>query len=414
MSILGIIAEYNPFHNGHLYHIQKAKEISGIDCVICVMSGNFVQRGEPAIFDKWSRAEMALSQGIDIVLELPVMYATRSAYWFARGAIETLHKTGIVTHLTFGVETTNTEVLLGAAELLAKESQEFKSDIKSALNEGLSFPRARAKALSKYFSPDIFSTPNNVLGLAYLQVLRERNIPLIPVPVVRKGTSYNEGTLTPNALPSATAIRHRLLEKPEEMPSTLEAYLPLDVLSIISNEIKHGRGPVLADFLDSQVMTLLRKSSIQELQSIVDISEGLENRIMQKAQMSVNTKDFLDSLKTKRFTYSRLQRFLIHLLLDYNKDKAAYLTGGPHYLRLLGFTSQGRKMLKKIKSEATIPLITKPAHAIKLAQGNDAFNVFWDMDTLATNLYSLLYPNMKVRSGNLDYYRQPISLLRQH
>lgn len=412
MKALGVISEYNPFHFGHSYHLHKAKEASGLDTIVCVMSGNYVQRGEPAIFDKWSRAEMALCQGIDLVLELPVLYATHSAYWFARGGIETLYKTGIVTHLTFGVETHKPELLFQAAELLASETSDFQASIKTALKKGLSFPKARAKVLDTLLSSsESVDSPNNILGISYLQVLNERNIPLIPVPIIRKGLGYNENALIRDKLPSATAIRRILNSTTTEDLAAIVDFVPSEILAIIKREIDQGRGPILPDSLNNQFMALLRKSKADDLRNIVDVTEGLENRILHKAQSAVSYKDFLDRLKTKRYTYTRLQRFLIHLLLDYTKEKEKYLNSGPPYLRVLGFSSKGRKLLKKIASEVNIPLITKAAHAEKFIQSDHHFRVFWEMDTLATDLYSLLYPNTSARTGRQDYYRKPFNLL---
>lgn len=410
MRVLGLIAEYNPFHYGHAYHLQKIKEISGIDAIVCVMSGNYVQRGEPAVFDKWARAEMALGQGVDLVIELPVLYATHSAYWFARGGIETLYKTGIVTHLTFGIETSYPDLLDETAKLLASEPLEYRVAIKAALKEGLSFPKARAKALSTLLAvPEILDTPNNVLGVSYLQVLHERNIPLIPLPITRKGAAYNDEILKPAILPSATAVR-KLLAAGAAGYSALTEYVPANALTVILREINQGRGPILPDSLNDQLMTLLRKSGCSELLKIIDVSEGLENRIARIAQSAVNYKDFLDALKTKRFTYTRLQRFLIHLLLNYTKEKEEHLTGGPPYLRILGFSAKGRKLLNRIAAQTDIPLIIKAAHAERTAKSDFVFSTFWEMDTLATDLYALLYPAVSERTGRQDYYRKPVSL----
>ncbi|MDD4048538.1 MAG: nucleotidyltransferase family protein, partial [Clostridia bacterium] len=168
MNILGIISEYNPFHNGHLYHLNEAKKLTNAKGVVCVMSGNFMQRGEPALVNKWARAKMAINNGVDLVFELPVLYATQSAYWFAKGGIETLAATGIVSHLAFGVEATNPSALSDIAQILAKEPVQYQNTLKQYLKEGLSFPQARAQALSKEISFDkqLLETPNNVLAIS--------------------------------------------------------------------------------------------------------------------------------------------------------------------------------------------------------------------------------------------------------
>lgn len=412
MQVLGIISEYNPFHQGHLYHLNKAKEASGLDYIVCAMSGNFVQRGEPAIFDKWARTQMALQHGVDLVLELPFLYATRSAYWFARGGIELLSGTGVVTHLSFGVETENPDGLQRMAGELAKETDSFKQSLKLALKEGVSYPRARAMALGK--TPADYAqlnSPNNILGLAYLKVLQECQIPLSPVIIQREGSSYSENQLLPGMLPSATALRAELAKKPGELPPAVKDYLTKDTQAIICREYEQGRGPVLTESLNNQFMTLLRRSSRKELENIVDVTEGLENRIWRVARSAVHYREFLDQLKTKRFTYTRLQRFLLHLLFNYTKDKEQYLPGGPPYLRVLGFTAKGSKILREIKKTGHIPVITKSAHAAKF-EDSRKFREFWKMDLLATDLYALLYPCLYLRKGDLDYYRKPVSIPR--
>ncbi|MDX9872337.1 MAG: nucleotidyltransferase [Clostridia bacterium] len=407
MNIVGVIAEYNPFHQGHRYHLQKAKELTGSAAAICVMSGHFLQRGEPAIFDKWARTEMALAQGADLVLELPALYATRSAYWFARGGVETLYQTGVVTHLSFGAETAELNKLSRAAELIAGESAAFKEDLRTALKEGLSFPAARAKALGgDVDSPSMLASPNNVLALSYLQILHEKNIPLTPAPVQRSGAAYDETALLPREFPSATAIRRKLSCGDN---ASLVGYLAPSTLEIIDREGGAGRGPVFMEALDGLLMGLLRRSTAEELQNIIEVNEGLENRIRKIAQKAAGCREFLALLKTKRYTYTRLQRFLIHLLLGYTQEKEAYLLPGPPYLRVLGFTAAGQKILRKIKKEAALPLITKGAYAEKHASGDAAFRVFWEMDVLAGSLYALLYPEKTVRQGNPDYYRQPVT-----
>lgn len=372
LNIVGIIAEYNPFHKGHLYHLQEAVKRTQADGVICIMSGNFLQRGEPAIVNKWARAKMAIHQGIDLVFELPVLYATRSAYWFARGSIESLAKINIVSHFACGVETPNPALLQVIARILAAESHPYQTNLKHFLKEGLSYPRARAKALAKTLektlekeTPYDFSfleSPNNILALSYLQVIEELNLSLIPLMIERLGSGYLDNSLRPQTLPSATAIRNYLTrETPSFLTSlselSLSEHLPVTTINILKEEYQRGQAPVFLNSLSPQLMTLLRRSSVKELQQIVDISEGLENRIKKISLQSTDLEEFLSKLKTKRFTYTRLQRFLIHLLLNYTIDKENHLSDGPPYLHLLGFTPRGQELLKEIKKKSTLPVI---------------------------------------------------------
>lgn len=414
MSIIGIISEYNPFHLGHLYHLQEAKKRTNATGVVCVMSGHFVQRGEPALVNKWARTEMALAGGADLILELPVLYACRSAYWFARGGIETLYNTGIVTHLAFGVETNEPAVLTKAAHLLVHETPSFKESLKVHLNSGLSYPKARAQALAHELAcPSLlWEKPNNILGLTYLQVLQEKQISLEPLYIKRIGSAYGDQELTAGTFPSATAIRNSLKSSTPDSAllklHRLKDYLPESTYKILTKELLAGQGPIMLDYLSPIILTLLRRCSKEHLKSIIDIREGLENRIYKLCQETGTLTEFLTQLKTKRFTYTRLQRMMIHLLLDYTKTKEKCIYHGPPYLRVLGFTDNGRKLLKEMQKKATLPFITKGAHSQKLCQQNDTFRLFWETEALSTNLYTLLYPSLQQRMGNLDYFISPI------
>lgn len=415
MKIIGIIAEYNPFHNGHLYHLQEAqKRTAAADGVICILSGNFLQRGEPALLNKWARAKMALQNGIDLVFELPTLYATHSAYWFARGGIETLTQTGIVTHLTFGVETKKPAVLKEIAAFLAKEAPSYQHRLKNLLQKGLSFPQARIQALPRELllqNSQTLHSPNNILALNYLQVIYEQKLTLKPVMIERQGSAYMEQNLEKGRYPSAAAIRNYLIQNSTQFLTALQElkeYLPLETINILEDEYKLGQTPVYLELLSPQIMTLLRRTSASELQQIIDISEGLENRIVKTALGCNNLEEFLHALKTKRYTYTRLQRFLIHLLLNYTKEQAVHLKNGPPYLRLLGYTPKGQKLLKEIKKKSTLPLITKGAHIYKYLHNNPTTQCFWKMDVKATNLYTLLYHQQLNRKGNLDYLQEPV------
>lgn len=415
MKTIGIIAEYNPFHPGHLYHLKQAKKMIIHDGVIAVMSGHFTQRGELAIIDKWARAEMALRQGIDLVLELPVLYSCRSAYWFARGGIETLHKTGIVTHVAFGVETDDLALLRTTAKILANEPLSYQEALKAALKEGLSFPDAKAKALMKNLpsSSKALGSPNNILALSYLQVLEELNLSITPVTIKRKGADYHDSHLSSTVFPSATAIRKQLFMPSKaslESLNSLKDFLPPKVHEILTREIKCGKGPVNLQSLSPIIMALLRRSTLDELENIIDMTEGLENRIKKTAQETTNIHDFLEKLKTKRYTYTRLQRFLVHLLLSYTKQKEKILPYGPPYLRVLGFTEQGKYLLKEMKQKSSLPIIIKGAHSNKYISNSPSFKTFWEMDVLATDIFSLALPKENLRSGGLDYYKGPVQL----
>ncbi|HHY05828.1 MAG TPA: nucleotidyltransferase family protein, partial [Clostridia bacterium] len=256
MNIIGIIAEYNPFHNGHLYHLQTAKKRTAAQEVICVLSGNFLQRGEPAFTNKWARAKMAIQNGVDLVFELPVLYATHSAYWFARGGIETLAHTGIVSHLAFGVETVNPTLLQKTAALLAEEPPSYQQRLQQLLRTGLSFPQARIQALPPELSQhsQLLQSPNNILALTYLQILQEQNLSLNPVMIKRQGADYLDKTLPQNPFPSANAIRNHLTQSPTQFLTLLQeltSYLPPATLEILQDEYNRGQAPVFPEQLTS-------------------------------------------------------------------------------------------------------------------------------------------------------------------
>lgn len=412
MSVTGIIAEYNPFHNGHLYHLNQAREASGASALVCVLSGNFTQRGEPAVFNKWARAEMALRAGIDLVLELPVLYATRSAYWFARGGVETLFATGLVSHLAFGVECDNPGALLDVAKFLAEENLDFKNTLREYLKKGLSYPKARALSLEalRGKSGPLLDKPNNILGITYLQVIQERNLPLQPVFIQRQGAGYLEQELDPGQYPSARALRHKLANCPlkmQELANSFSRYLPPTSLEIIQREMSSGKGPVFFRQLELLLLALLRRSSQSGLAGIVDVNEGLENRILEAARKAATIEEFLLALKTKRYTYTKLQRFLIHLLLNYTKDLENCLEAGPPYLRILGFSPKGRVLLSKMKDTASCPIIVKTAH-LKGHLENQRIKAFWEAETRSTDIYSLLYSSPEARMGAADFRTGPV------
>lgn len=417
MPTAGIIAEYNPFHNGHLHHLRETKKLLP-DCrIICVMSGHFLQRGEPSILNKWARAEMAVAQGADLILELPVLYSCRSAYWFARGGLEILAASGVTSHLSFGVETENLTALEDAARLLAEESEGFIKVLRQGLQEGLSYPRARSLALEKALAHpggEILNKPNNILALAYLRVIKELDLPLIPLPVIRKGAGYNETRLDAGENPSATAIRKMLANySPDQYCrglAVLKPYLPESSLSIMEHEAQEGRCPVCFESLTPQVLTLLRRSALQDLKGLIEVREGLESRLKQAATASGTLAELLRRVKTKRYTYTRLQRLLCHLLLNYTKEKEAALSGGPPYLRVLAFNKKGQSLLKEIKAKTSVPVINKATYGKRLAKADPRFEVFWEMDILASDLYSILYPSEAARKGGADYLISPVNL----
>lgn len=396
MRVLGIISEYNPFHNGHKYQIEQAKLKTGADYVVVVMSGSFVQRGTAAICDKWSRAKMALLGGADLIIELPVIYSMQSAEYFAKGAVEILNALGVVDYLSFGVENDNIDELSNVAQILLDEPQNYKTALNNALATGISFPSAREIALKEYTGIDnILGTPNNILAIEYIKALMRISSKIKPVAVLRKGAmhdSVGEGNIT-----SASHIRSLLLESGLE---SIKKYVPDYVYEILEAEIENGKAPITINSLETAIIACLRTIPLCELAQIRDVTEGLENRIKQAANICTTLDDIINFAKTKRYTHSRLRRIISNTLLGITK---ATEDMPPQYIRVLGMNNNGKAILKIAKDTATLPIIIKTANAV----GGEMLN----LDFTSTDIYSLMYPNTKLRTGMSDKLTSPQILL---
>lgn len=374
MNIVGLIVEYNPLHNGHAYHFAEAKKLSNADAVIAVMSGNFLQRGEPAIVSKWARTEMALELGVDLVLELPVAYAIQPAEWFAHGAVALLEATGVTTHLCFGTEAGALEALQPLAERLADESAELHAAIAQELATGASYPAAYAAAAARTCAIDgagnadaaaaraLLMQPNNSLGLHYLIALRRLGSGITPLTLRRLAADYHDAAPRDAAIASATAVRN-LVARGGLADAT--PYLPAYTADILTREFAAGQGPVNWESFAQPLFHRLLLCSPEELASHHEVTEGLEYRIKkllpQLEQPTVA--HLLQQLKTKRYTHTKLQRMLLHILLQHSSSALFknVLAEGPGYLRVLGFSSTGRDLLKQMKKRATLPIITRAA-----------------------------------------------------
>ena len=354
MKIVGIIAEYNPFHNGHQYHIKEAKRLTGADAVIVVMSGNFVQRGAPAIMPKHFRTEAALKAGASLVIELPVCYATGSAERFAYGAVSMLHKLGCVDFICFGSECGDIDVLQKLAELLYEEPQSYKELLQTKLRSGHSFPAARSAAIKDMFPNECFSSvldkPNNILGIEYLKALKRLNSKIKPVTLERKISEYKDKALR-EGYSSASAIRHAIQTSGIE---TMTSEVPSATFSLL----REGYGkhyPINSnDFSLLLKYRLLNENKISVLR-FADVSEELANRIYNKMNQFENFKQFCELLKTKELTYTRISRALLHVLLEIEKDNILDI----EYARVLGFCKKDVEIFSEIKRHTSIPLISK-------------------------------------------------------
>lgn len=410
MKVIGFIAEYNPFHNGHQYHLLESMQRINATHSIAIMSGNFLQRGEPALTNKWIRAEMAVKSGIDLVIELPMIYACNNADFFAFGAISLLNALNIVDFISFGSESGNIGALKKIAHIFLEEPDLYKKYLKEFLTQGLPFPLAREKAFSKY-DPDqdlisILRSPNNILGIEYIQSLIKLKSPMIPYTLKRIHANYHSQRIQ-SRICSASAIRAYLSHSTNN-PNELSKVMPLNSFHVLLKSIQDGFLPVLYHHFDQMLLYHLRITPKSTLKQIMDVTEGLENRIKNIALKAKSCQDFLQHVKTKRYTVTRLQRILIHSLLGITKEDILQFNqwGGPQYARILAFSTQGRDLLKVLRRTSQIPIIT---NINKQKLSSNIAQQMLDFDLLASNIYSLAYPNMDKRRGGDDYYNKPFS-----
>lgn len=404
--VLGIVAEYNPFHNGHLYHLTESKRQVHADYSVCVMSGNFTQRGDTAIVDKWSRTEMALKNGIDLVIELPLVYSISSAENFAYGSMNILDKLGIVDYVSFGSEVGDLETLYSIAEILCNEPKEYVSLLNHELSKGVSYPKAREKALLMYLNDirkyaNVLSNPNNILGIEYLKALIQLKSHLKPITIQRKNVDYNSKSIN-NGFASSTAIRKII-----NNPSSLSKVVPEETFSIICNKVKHGQIVNGLATFEKEILYKLRTMSIEDIANLPDVSEGLEHAIKNAANSCNNIMDLISLVKSKRYTQTRIQRILLYALLDITKQDIGNSKKGVPYIRVLGMTENGKQLLSEIVSSKKLNVITSPKKFMDHSNNKIAKSLF-SKDILATNIYTLGYEYESL--SNLDYSTPVITI----
>lgn len=393
MKIVGLIAEYNPFHNGHQYHIEKAKEITGADAVIVVMSGNFVQRGTPAIMPKHLRAEMALSTGASLVLELPVCYATGTAEQFAYGAVSILNNLGCVDAICFGSECGDITILNELAKVLCNEPEEYKNSLQKHLRNGLSFPVARQKAIEEVYPSqgfsDILEQPNNILGIEYLKALYRLNSKIKPYTIQRISSQYHDVELQ-KEFSSATALRQTISNGDF---TNLVGQVPSDCMTLLEARYQ-TRYPIFTNDFSLLLKYRLLNETKLTLTQYADVSEELANRIYNQRNEYIDFEQFCELLKTKEVTYSRISRALIHILLGVKKTDYMNI----NYARVLGFRKDDADVLTEIKNKATIPLVTK------ITQQKDAL---LDIDIFVSNLYESVVTD-KFKTSFINEYEHAV------
>ena len=411
-KVLGVIAEYNPFHNGHLYHLQKSKELTNADYTIAIISGNFTQRGSTSVIDKWAKTQMALNNGIDLVIELPVLYSISSAENFADGAIKILSSLGIVDYLSFGSETSDIHLLNDISNILCNEPEDFKITLSEELKSGLSFPKARENALIKYFElinnnsriKDVLSSPNNILGIEYLKALHKYNSSIKPVCISRYEADYNSTTIT-NNIASATAIRNLILSKDY---NTIKNLIPASSYSTLINCLNEGHVVPSLSCFEKEIIYVLRKMDIEEIANIPDVSEGLEYTIKKAANSCNNLSELINLIKSKRYTSTRIQRILLYALLGITKNDIEMSKNVLPSVRILGFNENGKFLLSEISAKnPDITLITSVKKFVDSNFDKDLLNMF-DKDVFATDVYSIAFDNNSF--GNLDFTNKIVKI----
>lgn len=379
MYICGIIAEYDPFHTGHKLQFDAVRSALGDDCaIICVMSGNWTQRGSAAIVNKFLRARLALMGGADLVLELPLPYAISSAEWFARGGVSVLKAAGIVTHLCFGSESGDLDTLVQTAECL--DSDEFSATLKTFLDQGLAFPAARQKAASLLIGEksDCLSLPNNNLGTEYLRALKWCSSSITPITIQRQGAGHGE--IPQGGYASASHLRKILRDGQitDALPYMIECEADL-LNNALFSDLK---------LAERAIIYRLRQLSIENLDAIPDCTEGLSHRLHQAIQSGTNIEEILMYTKSKRYTMARLRRILLWAYLGLTvSDRYEQ----PEYLRALGMNQTGRSLLRQINCHGTVPVLTKPAHVHNMSQ---AAQRQFELESRASDFYGLFLPEI--------------------
>ncbi|MCQ4726385.1 nucleotidyltransferase [Anaerotignum faecicola] len=400
MKISGIISEYNPFHNGHKYHIEKTKELAGTDDIVVVMSGNFVQRGEPSIADKWLRAKWALLNGAGLVIELPTIFSTATAETFAYASVRLLNDTGIIKYISFGSESGNISDIKKAASILTNETGAFSENIKKHLLKGLSFASARQAAMEETYGNDFsfMAYPNNILAVEYLKAINKLNSPILPLTVSRLGEGYNSLNIAENA--SATAIRKAISEGKFK---TISSSIPENVYETLSQCISNGSAPIYFNNFFQSLLYILRTSAPEKLSKISGITEGLENRIIKAFELSGSIEEASALIKSKRYAQTSIQRALLHILLNINEDDVNFYKKGVHspYIRILGFRKDKAYILKHITENSKVPVIINIKKSEKHL-GPDALRLL-NAERIFTDIYSMAAPNSRMRNIGLEY-----------
>jgi len=377
------------------------------DFTIAIMSGNFVQRGDTSLIDKWSKTEMALRQGIDLVIELPTIYATSSAENFAEGSIKILNTLGIIDYLSFGSEIGQIKALDDVATVLAKEPKDFSDIIKHQLKSGLSYPKAREIALQMYFgnSPiytEALQNPNNILGVEYIKALKKSKSTITPITIKRNYSDYNSKSIK-NGIASSTAIRYMI-----EKGKNIHSVVPFETYEILEKLMQNGQIVPNLKIFEKQIIYILRKMTLNEIANLPDVTEGLENKIKTAANSCNDLDTLISKIKSKRFTQTRIQRILLYALLDIKKRDMSVSKRATPYIRVLGFNKHGKRIISAIAEHNPKAKIVVSVKRFLETNKDSTLNNMIMKDILATNIYTLGYKNNSI--ANLDYTHKILEL----
>ena len=419
-NVLGIICEYNPFHNGHLYHLNEAKKLTNSDYSVAVISGNFSQRGDPAIVSKWIKTEMALKCGVDLVLELPTIYSISSAENFAYGAIKILDSLNLVDYLCFGSECGDISILDDIVQVLVEEPKAYRTLLSHELSTGVSFPKAREKALMMYLGnmrrfANVLSSPNNILGIEYLKALKRRKSAILPAAIRRKGQGYHDTSVPLDSSFASASFLRKSFRELSSLDGTFipsrDSFLSQIPEPALSACIQEGAlfTPVFPDDLSAQLQYRLLQAvrGHEDLSRYADVSPELADRLLKLVLSPADFSRRIEQLKTKQYTYTRISRALIHLLLNLTREaqqqqkEADYVS----YIRILGFRKSAGPLLNAMKKNASLPIITKTANAGKLLSPQ-ALNWF-EQDLFSSHFYQSIAAQ-KGRTMKNEYTRSVI------
>ncbi len=378
MKTAAIICEYNPFHKGHAYQIARTRELCGADFVIAIMSGNYVQRGDVAIFSKELRAQAAIACGADLVIELPTVYAMQSAEFFAKGGVSIANATGLVDFLSFGTECDDINKIQSISKLLAQEPEEISHAVKQNAAKGLSYPAARAEAVAQILGRDayeIISTPNNILAVEYCKALYSSKSTITPIAVKRTGADHDANEAK-DGFSSATNLRKLILSGHTE---TALSYIPQECHHIFRNAEIHS-----LNTMEKSIIAELIKMPISQLAQTPDVSEGIENRIKSAVLDAKNLEELTDNIKTKRYTHSRIRRILLMAYLGITEsDRQAPVP----YLKILAHTQKGQELISKMKKSASLPIVRNTSQINKLK--SPQIKSYWERERIFDKLYQL-------------------------